>query len=284
VAFAGLWCAADRDGRFKWEPRRLGVQILPYDGVDFSRVLHALATRAFVVRYRVGHACFGCIPSFPKHQVVNNREAASLIPGFDSESAIIEPVTEENDACPTRAPRVPHACKGEGKGREQEGNGKEGDVGVEPRVTDETGILPFEQGVPTKTLRMQAARPILHYLNEVSGRAFRETESNLLIIASRLEEEGVTYEGVIQMLKRQAAKWKNNPEMADYLRPETLFGKTKFESYYANRELPVAVEGRNSRGHGPNGNPRNDGIAGFEQWNADFQARAAGDGQDGPPA
>ena len=41
VAFAGLWCAADREGRFKWEPRRLGVQILPYDQVDFSRVLDA---------------------------------------------------------------------------------------------------------------------------------------------------------------------------------------------------------------------------------------------------
>jgi hypothetical protein len=30
VAFAGLWCIADREGRFKWEPRRIGVQVL-YD-------------------------------------------------------------------------------------------------------------------------------------------------------------------------------------------------------------------------------------------------------------
>lgn len=34
LAYIGLWCAADREGRFKWEPRRLGVQIMPYDGVD----------------------------------------------------------------------------------------------------------------------------------------------------------------------------------------------------------------------------------------------------------
>ncbi len=56
VAFAGLWCIADREGRFKWEPRRIGVQVLPYDGVDFSRVLDALTTRGFVLKYRVGDA------------------------------------------------------------------------------------------------------------------------------------------------------------------------------------------------------------------------------------
>ena len=124
VAFAGLWCIADREGRFKWEPRRIGVQVLPYDGVDFSRVLDAFATRAFVLKYRVGDACFGFIPSFLKHQVINNRESQSILP--DPEGNIEQtPInTEEIDACPTRAPRDDHAGQGEGKGRE--GNGKEG--------------------------------------------------------------------------------------------------------------------------------------------------------------
>ena len=124
VAFAGLWCIADREGRFKWEPRRIGVQVLPYDDVDFSRVLDALVTRAFVLKYRVGDACFGWIPSFLKHQVINNRESQSILP--DPEGNIEQtPInTEEIDACPTRAPRDDHAGQGEGKGRE--GNGKEG--------------------------------------------------------------------------------------------------------------------------------------------------------------
>jgi len=124
VAFAGLWCIADREGRFKWEPRRIGVQVLPYDGVDFSRVLDALTTRGFVLKYRVGDECFGFIPSFLKHQVINNRESESVLP--DPEGNIEQtPInTEEIDACPTRAPRDDHAGQGEGKGRE--GNGKEG--------------------------------------------------------------------------------------------------------------------------------------------------------------
>jgi len=113
IAFAGLWCAADREGRFKWEPRRLGAQILPYDGVDFSRVLHALVTRGFLVQYRVDDACFGAIPSWHKHQIINNRERASDIPNPAD--------GEQLDACPTRDPRVTHASKEEGKGREGKG-------------------------------------------------------------------------------------------------------------------------------------------------------------------
>lgn len=119
IAFAGLWCAADRRGRFKWEPRRLGVQILPYDQVDFSRVLDALTTRGFVRKYKSSTGVFGVIPSFEIHQVINNREKESDIP---------EPLEYiDCDACLTRESRVSHAGKAEGKGREgnMEGKGRD---------------------------------------------------------------------------------------------------------------------------------------------------------------
>jgi hypothetical protein len=96
------------------------VQVLPYDGVDFSRVLDALTTRGFIVKYRVGDEWFGCIPSFSKHQVINNKERASILPDYLENGAI----TEEIDASATREPRDDDACHKEGKGRE--GNGKEG--------------------------------------------------------------------------------------------------------------------------------------------------------------
>lgn len=124
LAYIGLWCAADREGRFKWEPRRLGVQIMPYDGVDFSRVLDALATRAFVVQYRVNDVCFGLIPSFIHHQVINNRESASVLPEPPEDLLKSLANRRVNDASSTREPRDDHAGSGEGKGRE--GKGKEG--------------------------------------------------------------------------------------------------------------------------------------------------------------
>ena len=79
LAFAGLWCAADREGRFKWEPRKLKTQILPYDEIDFSKLLDALAESGMLLRY--GDALqFGVIPSFTSHQRVNIREAKSELP------------------------------------------------------------------------------------------------------------------------------------------------------------------------------------------------------------
>jgi len=132
LAFIGLWCAADREGRFKWEPRRLGVQILPYDNVDFSRVLDALATRGFVAKYVCENVHYGVIPTFPRHQVINNRERESELP---------EPLEfVDCDACPTRAPRDDDAGKAEGKGREGNKEGK----GTRKESVVDALLLPFD--------------------------------------------------------------------------------------------------------------------------------------------
>lgn len=145
IAFAGLWCAADREGRFKWEPRRLGIQILPYDDVDFSRVLDALATRGFIVNYASTTGNFGFIPSFLRHQVINNRERLSDLP---DPSECIQ--NECIDASSTRGSREEHACKAEGKGKEgnKEGKGK-------PFAE---GFNEFWTSYPKKTAKADAER------------------------------------------------------------------------------------------------------------------------------
>jgi len=116
LAFAGIWTQCDREGRFSWRARQLKVAVMPYDEVDFARVLDALLTRGFVVKYTSGNRDFGCIPSWHRHQIINNRERASDIPPPPEN-------IEEIDASNTRDPRVDDACSGEGKGRE--GKGKE---------------------------------------------------------------------------------------------------------------------------------------------------------------
>lgn len=130
IAFAGLWTAADREGRFKWEPRELKLDCLPYDDVDFSRVLDALATRGWIVEYMVGGVKYGAIPTWSAHQVVNNREAASVLPE-PNENNTVTREARVNDASPT--PLV-HAL-GERKGREGEGKGKE-HTAAGPRVNE----------------------------------------------------------------------------------------------------------------------------------------------------
>jgi len=146
VAFAGLWTAADREGRFAWVPEALKLDCLPYDNVDFARVLDALTTRGFVMRYASGGREYGCIPSWHRHQVINNRESASTLP--------VPPATPDDADTSTRAPRVDDACptplvhaQGEGKGREGKGKeGKEGAVAADASPSpapDEPAVLTF---------------------------------------------------------------------------------------------------------------------------------------------
>jgi len=115
LAFIGLFTAADRDGRFAWRPRALQLDVLPYDKIDFSRVLDALASRGFVVRYTVAGQDYGYIPSFPVHQVINNREMVSKLPS-PSEG-------DEIHASGTRAERDTEFTQW--KGREGKGKGRE---------------------------------------------------------------------------------------------------------------------------------------------------------------
>jgi hypothetical protein len=149
LAFEGLWTVADREGRFKWEPDEHKLDCLPYDDVDFSRVMDALATRGFIVKYRVGGRDYGVIPSFGEHQVINNREVASKLPPPPETSEITDTTTRElpvDDASGTRVPR--DAILHEWKGREQEGKGSECDArAIDLRVSvvkifEEFGQMP----------------------------------------------------------------------------------------------------------------------------------------------
>lgn len=126
ISYAGLWTACDREGRFKWHPEELKLDCLPYDNVDFSRVLDALATRGYLVKYRVGGGVFGCIPSWLKHQFINNREMESILPQVSEGEVII-------DASGTGDPRALSMLKG--KGNEGKVNRK-GKRNTQRRVAD----------------------------------------------------------------------------------------------------------------------------------------------------
>jgi hypothetical protein len=163
LAFIGLFTQCDREGRFLWRPRQLGVNILPYDEIDFSRVLDALWTRGFVVKYASNGNVFGYIPSWSKHQVINNRESDSQIPDPESEGIVF---IQQADACPTREARVPHARKVEGKGREygKEGNGK----GKESHASKDAFEI-FWKGYPRKKETRKALNAFLSALKRSSA-------------------------------------------------------------------------------------------------------------------
>lgn len=89
LAFIGLFTCCDKEGRFRWQPRRLKLDVFPYEDIDFSRVLDALQSRGFIVKYDNQGEVYGCIPSWLRHQHINNREIASKLPPV-TESTILE--------------------------------------------------------------------------------------------------------------------------------------------------------------------------------------------------
>jgi hypothetical protein len=81
LGLIGLWCVADREGRFEWNSRQLKALIFPYDtDVDFAAILEALVKAHSVVRYSVGEKQLGVIVNFTTYQYISGNEAKSQLP------------------------------------------------------------------------------------------------------------------------------------------------------------------------------------------------------------
>ncbi len=89
-----------------------------------------------------------------------------------------------------------------------------------------------------KDIYSPESRAALHWLNEKSGKHFRETEASLGPINARLKEKGVDIDGVKMMIERQCNRWLGT-RFEEYLTPRTLFGKENFDNYYASKEQPI---------------------------------------------
>ncbi len=121
LAFIGLFTVADCEGRFKWRPRTLKLEVLPHDLVDFAQVMNALERAGFIERYEVNGETYGSIPSFTKHQRIQTKELAAG-------SSIPAPVaTNETGTHPGRTQErtSTHLESQEGKGKEGKGKGRE---------------------------------------------------------------------------------------------------------------------------------------------------------------
>lgn len=73
-------------------------------------------------------------------------------------------------------------------------------------------------------------KEIVDYLNQKTGKAFRaSSEKTRTLIRARIRE-GYSEADFKKVIDNKCNDWLSDPERAQYLRPETLFG-TKFESY-----------------------------------------------------
>ncbi|HYE89793.1 MAG TPA: conserved phage C-terminal domain-containing protein [Terriglobales bacterium] len=92
----------------------------------------------------------------------------------------------------------------------------------------------------TKPNYREQAREVLVWLNEKAGKHFEVIPTNLELIEARLRE-GRPVWLLKKLVSVKAKAWPKGHEMHEYLRPATLFNRTKCAQYVG--ELPAAEVG-----------------------------------------
>lgn len=85
LAFIALWTVCDFKGCLEYRPKRLKVQLLPYDDCDIEEIINNLVDSGFIQIYSVEDQDYIKILNFEKHQNPhkNEKDAGSDIPDID---------------------------------------------------------------------------------------------------------------------------------------------------------------------------------------------------------
>jgi len=110
ILFTGLWGLADCEGRLEDKPKRIKLQVLPYDDVDVDAALQDLHDAGFIFRYEIDGQALIEVINFKKHQRLSGSEAKS--------SSVLPQRTQTSKA---RAPKK-HLGKRELKSKSTEEN------------------------------------------------------------------------------------------------------------------------------------------------------------------
>ncbi len=207
LTFVLLWTLADDAGRLRGNSRMLASLLFPYDDDAKGRIddwLLELEREHCVQRYTVEGDAYLQVTNWELHQRID-RPTPSKIPTFDER---------------TRALAKPREDSALDHGRDQ---GREGKDLLSGKPDDAAQSDAVHGGTKAQCVEL------LEYLNTRAGKRFRPVEANIRLLAARLKE--ATADEIRAVIDAKAAEWRTDAKMAKYLRPETLFGATKFAGY-----------------------------------------------------
>jgi uncharacterized phage protein (TIGR02220 family) len=76
----------------------------------------------------------------------------------------------------------------------------------------------------------ETSKEVIDYLNKVTGKNFKYTDANIIIISARLAEK-YTLDDIKRVVDIKSAEWLGGKKMDKFLRPSTLFRKSNFDNY-----------------------------------------------------
>jgi len=107
----------------------------------------------------------------------------------------------------------------------------EGEAEAEADTEEITTLSGKEPDIsPPKPQYKPTAVSVLDFLNEKTGRNYQPVKANIDMIVARLKE-GATEDECRQVIAKKSREWLNDDDMNQYLRPATLFNRTKFAQY-----------------------------------------------------
>ncbi|MEG0870439.1 conserved phage C-terminal domain-containing protein [Citrobacter freundii] len=139
--------------------------------------------------------------------------------------------TSKSDASKFDASKTDPSKSGKNGGFDPSESG--GDPSVkskqDPQVTSKPSCPVAAQPDPEVVITDQAIL-VLSHLNQISGSRYQKSKTSLENIRARLRE-GYSVADLQLVIDLKHEHWHENDEQYQYMRPETLFGPKKFESY-----------------------------------------------------
>lgn len=77
----------------------------------------------------------------------------------------------------------------------------------------------------------EAVKEVIDYLNQKAGTKYRSTTAATKRLVGARLKEGFTVDDCKKVIDNKVTDWLNDEKMKNYLRPNTLFQASKFESY-----------------------------------------------------
>lgn len=140
--YVSLWCEADREGRLAWKPKTLKMRYLPADDCSVEDLAQELIDADMVVLYEAEGREFAWIPGFKRHQIINNKEAESVLPA------------PNNDVASSRVKDASCTRQDASQGKE----GKERKESIPTRAAHADAFARFWAEYPKKVSKGQAER------------------------------------------------------------------------------------------------------------------------------
>lgn len=209
VFFYRLIVVCDDYGYMDARPAILKARCFPLREVSHKSIIKWLATLSrldFITLYEHDGRPYLAVKKWEDHQRIRNQHAKYPAPTDDNSRSI-----------DSKSQPVAVACVPESNPIQSES---------ESSVSGKPDAHPAPPVPSPKT----QAREILEFLNAKTGKAYQPVDANLDLVVARLRE-GATPAQCRQVIAKKAREWLGDEKMAEFLRPATLFNRTKFAQY-----------------------------------------------------